>query len=170
MIRNTLASLALGLGLALSAPALADTVEVPTNGRPLVVEVPDGWDTDDVPRGVQLNTEDDDVYLWIETYPASEFEAVKKEIGAFVEEQGISITGEPKISAHPFEKYGVAVLDFPATWKGDATVLRYLVVEPKNPAKSRLIVGYWATPEGDKKHDAETQKIIDSLAVALATD
>ncbi len=167
---RSLSSLFLAAFLGLCAPAFAEKVEIPTKGKPLVVEVPDSWDNEEVKRGVELSTEDEEVYLWIEAYDQSQFEAVKKEMGEYLDEQGIKVTGEPKMSAHGADKYGVAVLDFPATWKGDPTVLRYLIIEPKDAAKSRLIVSYWATPAGDKKHDAETQKIIDSFAAAIAAD
>jgi hypothetical protein len=170
MVRTSLASLALVFGLAFSAPAFAETIEIPTSGGSLSVEVPDSWDAEDVARGVQLSTEDEEVFLWIEAYAAPDFETVKKELVAYLAEQGIEIKGEPKMSAHDYPKHGVATLDFPATWKGGPTVLRYLIIEPKNPKKSRLIVSYWATPAGDKKHDAETQSIIDSFAAALDAD
>jgi hypothetical protein len=170
MFRTLFASIALAMGLVLSAPAFAEKIEVPTAGKPLVIDVPDSWDTEEVARGIQLSTEDEEVFLWIEAYAAPDFEAVKKELVAYLVEQGIEIKGEPTISTHDAPKHGIAALDFPATWNGGPTILRYLIIEPKNPAKSRLIISYWATPEGDKKYDAETQRIIDSFGAALDAD
>jgi len=170
MTKFSVASLAFAFGLAFAAPAFAEKVEIPTKGKPLVVEASDDWNTEEVKRGVEFSTEDEEVFLWIEAYDASEFEAVKKEMVAYLEEQGIAIKGEPKITGHDFPKYGLATLDFPATWNDKPTILRYLIIEPKNPAKSRLIVSYWATPEGDKKHDPETQKLVDSFGAALDAD
>lgn len=135
-----------------------------------MIEVPDSWKIEDVKRGVELATDDEEVFLWIEAYAAADFEKVKKELGEYLVEQGIEIKGEPKIGAVDLGTYGLATLDFPADWKGAPTILRYLILEPKNPAKSRLIVSYWATPAGDKKYDAETQSIIDSFGKALVAD
>ena len=170
MFKTTIAGLALAFGLAFALPAFAETVTVPTKGKGLAVEVPAGWDTEEVKRGIEFSTEDEEVFLWIEAYAEPEFEAVKKEVAEYLAEQGIEIKGEPKITPHDFDKYGIATLDFPATWNGETTILRYLLIEPKNPAKSRLILSYWATPDGDKKHDAETQKLVDSFARALDND
>jgi len=58
-------------------------------------------------------------------------------------------------------------IDFSATWEGKPTVLRYLLIEPKDATKSRLILSYWASPEADKSSDPQMQALINSLAAAL---
>jgi quinol monooxygenase YgiN len=61
----------------------------------------------------------------------------------------------------------LAFMDMPATWNGKPTVLRYILVEPTNAAKRRMMISYWASPEGDKTHGDAMSALIESLSQAV---
>jgi len=167
MLNRTLMAIALGAGLIIAGPALAKNVKVATNGKPIVIEIPDIWKASEIDRGIQIKSSDEEIFFWVEAYDDSELESIKKEHAKYFTEQGISFTGEPKITGHDAGNYGVATIDFSASWEGKPTVVRYLLIEPKDTAKSRLIVSYWASPEGDKTYDPQMQGVVNSLAAAL---
>ena len=54
-----------------------------------------------------------------------------------------------------------------ATYKGDPTVIRYIIINPKVDSGKIIIFTYWATQEGDKNYDKEMDGIINSLRASL---
>lgn len=159
-----LAGLAASVG---ATPGWAKTVKIPATTPPMAVEIPGAWTASTVKRGLEIKSDDEGVFLWIETYNEANYETIKAEHGRYFEGQGVTVTGEPKIEPRRYAGYGLAFLDLPAIWKGKPTVLRYILVEPDDKAKRRLMMSYWASPEGDRTHDAAMNKLVESLAAAV---
>lgn len=170
MIGKLLAGMAVAVSLVFVAPlaAGAKTAKVPGLDRPVSVEVPDDWTVKTVERGLEVKSHDEEIFLWIESYFERDLEKVKAEHGKYFAEQGIKVTGEAKITSHSMSGYGLAFLDLPATWEDDPTVLRYIMIEPADAARKRIIVSYWASPEADKAYDRAMSTLIESLAKSLA--
>jgi hypothetical protein len=162
------AALIAGVAALAAVPsASAKPVKIATTPAPLTVEVPNAWSVGSVKRGVEIKSEDGEVFIWIETYAAAELERVRAEHDRYFEKQGVKVVGEVKVASVKREGYAIVFLGLPSTWNGAPTVLRYVMVEPTDPDRRRVMMSLWASPEGDKTHDPKVMALIDSLADAL---
>lgn len=163
---GSLARLAILACCALAVPpgaALAETVAITSGETPVTVDIPAGWKVSKIARGIQAKTADEEVYVWFESYAPASYAKVVAEHEAYFAKQGVTITGKGKSKTIEQERYSVKATNFPAEYEDKPTVLRYISVEPKDPLKKRILMSYWASPEGDKEHDAAMDKIIESL-------
>lgn len=149
-----------GLGV---VPAAARPVSIPS-GNPVVgVDIPEGWTTTPSKRGIAVKSPDKEVFFWIEVFLPADREAVIGEHERYFAKQDVRTTGEPKSTTSKHGPVTFTATDYPATWKGGPTVLRYLAIDPGLPAGNRVLLSYWASPEGDKMHDAAFKTILESL-------
>lgn len=147
--------------------AVAKEVKVAPGDPPLTIDVPSSWEVSEIKRGIQAKTADDEVFLWIETYVPAQFETLLKEHNAYFKEQGVTITGEPEQTEKDYPGYAIKVSTYPAKDEDGPTVIRYLSIGPKDESKRRILLSYWASPDGDKTYDADTNKILDSLRASV---
>ncbi|TDR94852.1 hypothetical protein [Enterovirga rhinocerotis] len=162
-MRWLLSGPALLLVAVLAGPAWARQVNLPS-GNPIAgVDIPGDWKTSATRRGVEVRSPDEEVFFWIEVYLPADQAAVSGEHERYFAKQGVKVTGEPTISRSEEGGVKVQATAFPATWKGDPTVLRYLAINPGLPSGNLVLISYWASPDGDKAHDAAFGKILRSL-------
>jgi hypothetical protein len=144
--------------------ARAETVEVRPKAPVATLAVPDDWIATPSPRGIQIRTEDEEVYIWAETYKPHELETIVAEHNAYWREQGVNITGRD-LSQHTENGVSWQVVSQNATYNGDPTVLMYMEFDLGLPSKSNILITYWASPEGHKEYEDEVGKLIKSMAV-----
>jgi hypothetical protein len=154
-------------GLSALVPLAAKNVSMSTGQLMLSFTVPDNWKSTQIERGLEIKSNDEEIFLWVEAYREADLEKVKAEHAKYFTKQGVKFTGEPKIHAEATERYGLAFMDMPATWNGNPTVLRYIFIEPADAKKRRLMMSYWASPEGDKKHSEAMGALVKSLGAAV---
>jgi hypothetical protein len=158
---------ALALLLA-GTPGIAKNVQVAPGDPPITAEVPNGWATTRIDRGIQIKSADEEVYLWFETYAPASFDAVMGEHRKYFAGQGVKIVGAAKTSTKTYPALSVELTDFPAEWQGKPTVMRYILLQPNNPLKKRILASYWASPEGDKTHDGAMTRLMESFRESIA--
>lgn len=166
MKTTRLAGVTLALFLLAGGTALAKRITVVPGDQPVTVDIPGSWKVSEIKRGVQAKTADDEVYIWFESYRPAQLQTLVGEHNAYFQEQGVTITGEAKAKQVEFPTYMLKISEYPATYEKKPTVLRYISVVPKSGDLRHLLVSYWASPEGDKEYDGETNKIINSLAAS----
>ncbi len=151
-IRFVLRALALAVGLATAAASpLAAKPYAFKPGSPVSqIEVPQGWTTLPSPRGVELRSGDEEVFVWFEFYTPADESKVFKEHETYFTQQGVAITGEPKSSTSTEDGVAITGTDVPSTWKGKPTVLRYVAIDLGAKADKRILITVWASPEGAK--------------------
>lgn len=149
--------------LALTTPAFARQINLPSGAPIAGIDIPADWKTKATKRGIEVRSPDEEVFFWVEVYLPADQASVSKEHESYFAGQGVTITGEPKVSRSEEGGIKVQATAFPATWKGAPTVLRYLAIDPSLPAGNRVLISYWASPEGDKQHDAAFGQILRSL-------
>ncbi len=147
----------------LVAPAVAKTYNIPAANTLATVAAPDeGWDVKEIDRGIELNSDDDEVLLAIEGIANDNTKEVMSQAIAYLDRAGVKI--DPKSEKQSQGKLnGLDTLDF--GWTGndkDGAVVVHLTLVKLAPGKA-IMFTYWASPEGDKKHDPETTKILQSL-------
>ncbi len=161
-----LAGATLALFLLAGGTALAKRVTVVPGDQPITAEIPGSWKVSEIKRGIQAKTADDEVYLWFESYRPAQLPTLIGEHNTYFKEQGVTITGEAKAREADFPTYALKISEYPAVYEKKPTVLRYISVVPKSGDLRHLLVSYWASPEGDKEYDGETNAIINSLAAS----
>lgn len=160
-MRPMLAAVLLTASLGL---ARAETVEVRPEAPVATLAIPPSWIATPSPRGLQIRTEDEEVYVWAQTYKARELKKVVAEHNAYWREQGIEITGHD-LSQQSDNGVSWQVVSHNATYKGDPTVLLYLEFDLGLKSGSNILITYWASPEGNKEHGDELGALIKSLTV-----
>lgn len=148
-------------------PTMAKKYKVVPGDPPITVDIPAAWDVTDSKRGIQASTADEEVYIWFENYKPSQFEKILDEHKNYFDEQGVKITGEPKQDEKAYTNFVIKKSDYPATYEGKPTVLRYLSVVPRSEEKRHLLVCYWASPDGDKEYADEMEKMMKSLGASI---
>ena len=161
-----LAVAAVAVALLGSQAALAKRVTVVPGDRPITIDLPNAWKVSEIKRGIQAKTADDEVYLWFESYRPAQFQTLLDEHNAYFKGQGVKVVGAETAKQVDFPTYVLKVTEYPATYEGKPTVLRYLSVVPKTEGDRYLLVSYWASPAGDKEYDGEVQTILNNLAAA----
>ncbi|WP_147045576.1 hypothetical protein [Methylobacterium gnaphalii] len=153
--------------LALTTAAFAKPVRIAPGNPPITADIPSAWKVSEIDRGIQARTGDDEVYVWFESYMPAQFETLLAEHNAYFKKQGVAITGEAKTQSVEFATYDLKSSDYPATYEKGPTVIRYLSIVPKEEGRRHLLISYWASPAGDKRYDADVNKILESLRASV---
>lgn len=150
-----------------SGPALAKKVKVVPGDPPITVDIPSTWEVSDSKRGIQANTADEEIYIWFENYKPSQFAKILDEHNKYFDEQGVTITGAAKQDEKAYPNFVIKKSDYPATYEGKPTVLRYLSIVPRSEEKRHLLICYWASPDADKEYADEMDKMMKSLGASI---
>lgn len=141
----------------------AKTLRFPA-GEPIAsVQIPDSWKSNKVPRGVGAQSPDDEAWVWFEFYVPSQYDAVVREHERYFAGQGVEITGKPRVSESNEDGVAIKATDFPATWQGKPTILRYLAIDFGLPNGKQMLMSYWASPEGEKMHGSAIGEMLQSM-------
>lgn len=134
------------------------------SGQPSIsVEVPAGFESSKITRGVQIKTPDDEVLVWFELFAPRDRDTLIKEHDAYWKKEGVTL-GPEKDSKDEADGHTIIATAFnEATWKGKPTVVRYLFIDGGFPSKELILMSMWASPEGDKAHDADISAMIKSI-------
>jgi hypothetical protein len=151
------------LATLLAVPALAATHKIPEDNPIVTVDVPDkGWTTKQIAGGIEVNDDDDEVYLSIQGIDGNNAGETVAAAIAYLTRQGVTL--DPSTKTEKEGKLG----DFPVTdigWKGkdkDGDVLIHLTIVTVTPQRGVLFT-YWASPKGDKELDAAISAMVGSI-------
>lgn len=149
-----------------STTAFAIRVNVPPAAPVVSLDIPAAWKSGASKRGVGVRSPDEKVYFWVEVYQPNELAEVSAEHLRYFAKEDVVATGEPSVVRKSEDGVKVEMRDFPATWKGKPTVLRYFAVDPGLTTGHQILISYWASPEGDEIHGPAFRTIVKSLASA----
>jgi hypothetical protein len=151
------------LAAMLAAPALAATHNIPDSNPIVTVTVPDkGWKATKVARGIELEDDDDEVYLSIEGIDGSNVSETAAGAVAYLNRAGVTIDQSTKTEKEG--KLGEFTVN-DIGWKGkdkDGDVIVHLTIVTVTPQRGVLFT-YWASPKGDKENDAAITAMIKSM-------
>lgn len=155
-------ALALLLAFALLTPAFGKTFKVPDEDSFASITIPDSWTSKEIDKGVEAQSPDDEVWFAVEATDAKGMDKTIEEAIDFLKEQGVTI--DPKTQKQDEGKInGMEGVDL--TWsgkdkEGDAIIsLTILAVD----ANKVLLLTYWGSPDGTKKHAAAVGEILNSV-------
>lgn len=162
--RPLMLALAVAMTLAWVAGADARTVEIAPKEPIAKIDLPDSWKVRRKDRGIEAKSGDDEVWLWFETIEAADREKEFKAYEAWFRDQGITIKPTPPVVrdlSTPSVK--ITAYEFDALWKGEPTVLRYMLFDFDLPSKKLVLMSYWASPDGDRNHDGAMSLVMSQL-------
>lgn len=158
-------SVAFALCLAWAAATLAATHKIPEDNAVATINAPAGWNASNYDKGLELTSDDGEVYIAIEATDARGVEKSMDEAMDYLKSKGVTVDAktvkqsEGKLAG----KEAVTI-----SWEGE---------DEEGPAKVQLTVVsvtndkgvlflYWASPEGEKSHQKEITRIAESLKKA----
>jgi hypothetical protein len=155
-------SLVLLLALALLTPSFAKTFKVPDEESFASITIPDDWKSKEIDKGVESQSADSEVYFAVEATDAKGMDKSIEEAVDFLKEQGVTID-EKSMKQSEGKINGMEGVDI--TWngkdkEGDAIISLTILAAKKDKA---LLITYWASPEGTKKHAKELEAILKSV-------
>jgi hypothetical protein len=147
---------------ALVASASAGTYKLPKEESIASVSFPEGWKVEASDESLDANSDDNEIYINIEFNDADSLEGAIEETFGYLKKNKIKIdkSTEKKTEA---DFHGMKVVNF--DWEGEDSEGKAkisLAVLGVTPKKALLLL-YWASPEGEKKHQKELDSIMDSI-------
>ncbi|MEI7713010.1 MAG: hypothetical protein WCI94_16355 [Rhodospirillales bacterium] len=130
----------------------------------VVIPFSKSWDVSKIDRGIEAKTGDDEIYIWAEAYREDRVDTIMDEHGRYFAEQGVTIVGKIKSETRVVNGLQMKMLDVPARWKGDRTVVQYLLVDPGWPSGWKLMLTEWASPKGDRMYQKDMDAILNGLS------
>lgn len=160
---------ALALAVALAGPAaigaaMAGAVAITAAEPVAVVTIPDDWTQSKVERGVQIQTPDEEIYIWFELVPADQIDALQKEHDAYFAREGVKFTGATETLTREVNGRPWSFTELKATSSDGPSIVRYLAINPKVASGKIIMMTYWASEEGHVAHDKAMKAVIDSIA------
>jgi hypothetical protein len=154
--------LAVLVALALLTPAFAKTFKVPDEGSFASITIPDDWKSKEIDKGVESQSADSEVYFAVEATDSKGMDKSIEEAVKFLQEQGVTVD-EKTMKQSEGKINGMDGVD--VTWngkdkEGDAIISLTILAVNKDKA---LLITYWASPEGTKKHAKEIGAILNSV-------
>jgi hypothetical protein len=155
-------SLALLFALALLTPSFAKTFKIPDEESFASITIPDDWKSKEIDKGVESQSADSEVYFAVEATDAKGMDKSIEEAVDFLKEQGVTVD-EKTMKQSEGKINGMEGVDI--TWngkdkEGDAIISLTILAAKKDKA---LLITYWASPEGTKKHAKELAAILNSV-------
>lgn len=155
-------SLAVLFALALLTPALAKTFKLPDEESFASITIPDDWKSKEIDAGVEAQSADDEVYFAVEATDAKGMDKAIAEAVEYLSGQGVTVD-EKTMKQSEGKVNGMEGVD--VTWngkdkEGDAIISLTILAASKEKV---LLITYWGSPDGTKKHDKELGAILNSI-------
>jgi hypothetical protein len=147
---------------ALATSGFAGTHKLPEEKPLATITIPDAWKTDDIDAGIEATSDDGEVYLEVETTDADNVKEAISESIKFLKDKGVTVDEKTmKTEEGKIGDMDAVDLSWDGTDEdGPAKVSVTLVAVTKEKG---LLLTYWASPEGEKKHRAELGAIAKSI-------
>jgi hypothetical protein len=147
----------------IAAPAAAETHKIPGDNPSATVTVPDdGWSVSPIAKGVEISSDDDEVYMAVEGVPLKDLVELVGDTVKYLNREGVQVDKSTEKETSGTIN-GMDMRDI--GWSGrdkDGDVIIHLLIVAVSPTDAVLFT-YWASPTGDKEHDAAITKIVRSI-------
>ena len=147
----------------LVTPAFSETHKVPADDPIATIQIPNKWQSKEVGEGVEANSPDGALHFLVLPVEANKIaESMGEAMRYLRNRDGITVKSDSlkqeKGKLHGMETRNVS-------WQGKDTKgdvkIRFTIVSIAE--KQPLLVAYWGSPEAEKKHEAELNKILQSI-------
>jgi len=146
----------------LAASALAETYKLPKEEPAASITFPDKWEVEAEEESINASSEDEEIYINIEIHDAESIEGAIEETFGYLKKNKVSVNKDSEKKTE-FESNGMQVVDF--SWDGedkDGPCKISVTIAGVSDDKA-LVFLFWASPEGEKKHEKELGEIAASI-------
>ena len=146
----------------LVATASAGSYKLPKDEPIATVTFPEGWKVEASDESLDASSSDDEIYINIEFNDAESLEGAIEESFGYLKKNKVKIDKATEKKTEG-ELNGLKVVNF--DWDGEDSEGKCkisLAVLGVTPKKALLLL-YWASPEGEKKHQKELDAILSSI-------
>ena len=152
------------LAACLVVQARATEFKLPPTKSVASIDIAPAWKPEAIVRGVQAQTEDSTVYLSVEgTTDAGEMGKIIDESDAMLKTRKVVLSRTTrKDNKFDFNGLPAEELVYSGRDEDGPVTVSFTFVTVRNAA---VVITYWASVDGDKKHRAEVSKILGSLKV-----
>jgi hypothetical protein len=147
----------------LVTPAFSATHKVPADDPIATIQIPDKWQSKEVGEGVEATSPDDALHFLVIPVEANKIaESMGEAMRYLRNRDGITVKSD-SLKQEQGKLHGMETRS--VSWqgkdmKGDVKI-RFTIVSIAE--KQPLLVAYWGSPEAEKKHEAELNKILQSI-------
>jgi len=157
------------LGSALFSVASAADFTLPEKSPVVGFSFPAKWEAEKYDGGVEATSEDGEVYIAIENIKKEEVAASMDEAIKYLKGKGVKAKEESlKTTEGKLNGLDVVNLSWDGTDKDGACKISVVVIGVT--ADKGILVIYWASPEGEKKNQADLTKLMDSIKPTAKAD
>jgi hypothetical protein len=153
---------ALLITAAMALPLHAKVYKLPKEDTLCTINFPSEWTVKVEDESLDATSKDEEIYINIEVNDADSIEGAIEETFGYLKKNKVTVDKKTEKKTEG-KLNGMDVVDF--SWDGKdtdgATKISLTIVQVS--AKKGLLILYWASPEGEKKHQAELDAIIKSL-------
>ena len=163
MRRILLAATVLLAGTAASLTAAsAKQYQLPDANPAVSITLPDDWKPEDIDKGVQANSPDEETYVAIETAPKKDVDALIKDDIEFLVKNGVTLdTSTQKQQDSTINGIPVSFLHWDGKDKDGPTSVTLVIAGVTD--NLLMLMTSWATPKGDKSNGPAMEKILSSM-------
>ena len=142
--------------------AMAKSYTIPNPNPVAVVTIPDDWDVTEIAKGVEADSEDEEVYIAIEVTEVRKAEQAVLETIAWLMRRGVEADTSTE-KQKPLTINGMEGFEISWSGKDKDGPTQISVTILKINESNGLVLTYWASPEGTKANMDDLVKIISSL-------
>jgi predicted Zn-dependent protease len=153
---------ALLLSALLAAPAFAGAHKIPKEAPIASITFPSGWKVEDSDESIDATSDDGEIYINVELNDSDSIEGAIEESFGYLKKNKVTVDPDSKKQTEG-EINGLKGIDFSFDGKDADGPCKISLTVLQVSEKKGLLILYWASPEGEKKHDAELGKIMQSL-------
>jgi hypothetical protein len=155
-------SLAVLFALALLTPSYGKTFKLPDEDSFASITIPDDWKSKEIDAGVESQSPDDEVYFYVEATDAKGMDKSILEAVEYLSGQGVTVD-DKTMKQSEGKINGMEGID--VTWngkdkEGDAIISLTILAASEEKV---LLIAYWGSPDGTKKHDKVLGEILKSI-------
>lgn len=155
----------LALTAVLALPSFGKTYKLPKDEPLCSIDFPKSWTVKVEDEALDANSDDEEIYINIEVNDGDSIEGAIDETFGYLKKNKVIVDKKTQKQTEG-KLNGMDMVDF--SWDGkdaDGPTKVSLTIVQVNKKKALLIL-YWASPEGEKKHQADLEAIIKSLKKA----
>ena len=147
----------------LVTPAFSETHKVPTDDPIATIQIPNKWQSKEVGEGVEANSPDGALHFLVLPVEANKIAESMGEAMRYLRNRDAITVKSESLKQEKGNLRGMETRN--VSWqgkdmKGDVKI-RFTIVSIAE--KQPLLVAYWGSPEAEKKHEAELNKILQSI-------
>lgn len=153
------------VSLSLSISSFAGTHKVPEEKTVATVTLPDDWKANDYEAGVEVTSADGEVYLAVEATDAKGVKASMEAAMKYLTKKGVTVDAD-SMKQEEGKLNDMEAVDISWDGKDDEGAAKISLTVIEIRGNKGLLLIYWASPDGEKKHLEELHKIAQSIKKA----